>query len=142
MIAILSQSHSFAPVPRRVRKEEVKRDAWVRPDALDECLHCWRIWMGRNDTDLSAKAQRTLRGDGDGFGNSDTMAARRDNEIAEATDAMIGGLTTAHRWAIFRKCSIATAWRFPQLDYIVTAQEATAELEKKLRINVATRMLF
>jgi len=142
MIATIPTLQAFAPVLRRVRKIDAKTDAWVRPDALDTCLYCWRVWMGRRDTDLGAKSQRTLQGDGDGFGNSETMAARRDNEIAEATDAMIGDLTSAHRWAIFRKCSIATAWRFPQLDYMTTAQEAVESLEKKLRGNVATRMLF
>jgi hypothetical protein len=115
---------------------------WTAPDALDTCLDCWSTWMGRNDTDLGAQAQRTMKGDGDGLGNSETMAARRDNEIAEATDAMISGLASSHRWAIYRKCGLSTGWRFPQLNFVVHAEEACSELEKKLRTNIATRMLF
>ena len=126
---------------RRVRREDspiVER----RTDGLDVCLDCWTTWMGRNDTDLGAKGQKTLQGDGDGYGSPDTAQMRRDNEIAQATDAMIYSLTTAHRWAIQRKVGLATAWRFPQLDYMTVAIEACCELEKKLRGNVATRMLF
>lgn len=126
---------------RRVRRDEnvmVER----RTDGLDVCLDCWTTWMGRNDTDLGAKGQKSLKGDGDGYGNTDTSQMRRDNEIAQATDAMIYSLSTAHRWAIHRKAGLATAWRFPQLDYMTVAIDACCELEKKLRGNVATRMLF
>lgn len=126
---------------RRVRREDrpiVER----RTDGLDICLDCWTIWMGRNDTDLGAHGQKTLKGDGDGYGSPDTAQMRRDNEIAQATDAMIYSLTVQQRWAISRKCGIATAWRFPQLDYMTVAIEACEALDKKLRSNTATRMLF
>lgn len=126
---------------RRVRREDnpiVER----RTDGLDVCLDCWTTWMGRNDTDLGAQGQKTLRGEGDGYGSPDTAQMRRDNEIALATDAMIYSLSTAHRWAIHRKSGLATAWRFPQLDYMTVAIEACEALDKKLRANVATRMLF
>lgn len=126
---------------RRVRKTDI---AFIerRTDGLDICLDCWTTWMGRNDTDLGAQSQKTLRGDGDGYGNTDTSQMRRDNEIAQATDAMIHSLTAAHRWAIHRKSGLATAWRFPNLDYMTVAIEACCELEKKLKGNVATRMVF
>ena len=98
--------------------------------------------MGKYDTDLSVQTQKTLRGDGDGYGNSDTSQARRDNEIAQATDAMFSSLKSSHQWAIRRKCGIATVWRFPELDYMTEALAACVELEKKLRGNIATRMEF
>jgi hypothetical protein len=113
-----------------------------RTDGLDICLDCWKEWMGRNDTDLGAQSQKTLRGDGDGYGNTDTSQMRRDNEIAQATDAMIHSLSSVHRWAIHRKAGLATAWRFPNLDYLTVAIEACEVLEKKLRGNNATRMVF
>lgn len=126
---------------RRVRHQAAPI-ATPKRDGLDVCLDCWRTWMGRNDTDLGAQTQKTLRGDGDGYGSPDTSQMRRDNEIAEATEAMISSLRTSHRWAIYRKCGIATAWRFPQLDFMSEALDACEDLEKKLRANVATRMEF
>lgn len=125
----------------RVRRGDAPAAAGQR-DGLEVCLACWSAWMGQSDKDLGAHSQKLLRGDSDGYDGNDTSQARRDNEIAQATDAMIYSLTVAHRWAIHRKCGIATAWRFPQLDFLSEALDACCELEKKLRGNVATRMEF
>ncbi|HEY0586238.1 MAG TPA: hypothetical protein VGD52_08915 [Pseudoduganella sp.] len=129
---------------RRVRKAEVQESTFARPDGLDLCLTCWKEWMGRDDGDLGIKNMSTLRGDGDGYDGGDSAQLRRDNEIAEATDAMVRSLKTSHQWAMRRKCGITkqSVWNFPQLDYIVEAQDASVELGKKLRANVATRLLF
>jgi hypothetical protein len=127
---------------RRVKKADVKKDSWAQPDGLDLCLQLWKHWMGKTDTDLGVQGQRSLRGDGDGYGNADTSQARRDNEIAEATDAMINSLRACDRWAIYRICSITSVWNFPSLDFMEQSQKARAELEKKLRENVATRNLW
>ncbi len=127
---------------RRVRRSEVSSPAFITLDGLDLCLQCWSEWMRRSDTDLGIKAQSTLRADSDGYGNDDTSQMRRDNEISEATDAMIRSLKASHQWAIRRKCGVATAWRFPQLDFMTEALDACADLENKLRNNVATRMVF
>lgn len=127
---------------RRVRKEAA--ESFVKPDGLDLCLTCWKEWMGRDDTDLGIKNQSTLRGESDGYDGCDSSQLRRDNEIGEATDAMVRSLKTSHQWAIRRKCGVTAqrVWNFPQLDYIVEAQDACVELEKKLRNNVATRLLW
>jgi hypothetical protein len=125
----------------RVRRGDAPAVAGQR-DGLEVCLACWKVWMGNSDTDLSVQTQKTLRGDGDGYGNSDTSQARRDNEIAEATDAMVMSLKVSHQWAIRRKCGVATAWNYSQLDFMTEALDACCELEKKLRGNVATRMEF
>jgi hypothetical protein len=127
---------------RRVKKVDVKKDSWAQPDGLDLCLELWKHWMGKTDTDLGVQGHRSLRGDGDGYGNADTSQARRDNEIAEATDAMINSLRACDRWAIYRICSITSVWNFPSLDFMEQSQKAHAELEKKLRENVATRNLW
>lgn len=127
---------------RRVKKEDVKVDNWVAPEGLDHCLELWKAWMGKVDTDLGHQGQKSLHGDGDGYGSPDTSQARRDNEIAEATDAMINSLKACDRWAIYCLCSVTTVWRFPLLDFMATAERARLALEEKLRKNVATRTLF
>jgi len=136
------QNHQGEEMLRRVRKEEARTETWVKPDGLDLCLQLWKAWMGKADTDLGHQGQKSLRGDGDGYGNVDTSQSRRDNEIAEATDAMINSLRACDRWAIYRACSLSTIWNFPMLDYVETAQSAKAALEMKLRKNVATSTLF
>ncbi|NHZ40104.1 hypothetical protein [Massilia aquatica] len=129
---------------RRVRRDEVRAPTFVKPDGLDLCLSCWKEWMSRDDTDLGIKNQSTLRGEGDGYGTVDTSQMRRDNEIAEATDAMVRSLKSSHQWAMRRKCGITrgNVWNFHQLDYVAEAQDACVELEKKLRTNIATRLLW
>ena len=130
------------PGPIRVRACDVRVDTWVKPDGLEICLDLWVRFMQKSDTDLGVQGQKSLRGEGDGYGNEDTGQARRDNEIGEATDAMIHSLRVHHQWAIRKIKGLASTWRFPQLDYMTTAIDAKEELEKKLRINVATRTLF
>jgi hypothetical protein len=129
---------------RRVRRSEVSSPAFMKPDGLDLCLGCWKDWMRRSDTDLGIKSQSTLRAEGDGYGGEDTSQMRRDNEIAEATDAMIRSMRRSYQWAIRRKCSVVRhdVWNFPNLDYMTEAADACEELEKKLRNNVATRLLW
>ena len=127
---------------QRVKKADVQIDTWTKPDGLDVCLDCWKRSMSRDDTDLSVQGQRTLRGEGDGYGNEDTGQARRDNEIASATGAMISGLSRHHWWAIHKMTGIAAAWNFPRIDYFATLIEAKQELQKKLEGNVVTRTLF
>jgi hypothetical protein len=126
----------------RVRKEDVKIERVVPQDGLSICLDFWSTWMGQSDSDSGIQGQRTLRGDGDGYGNEDTSRMRHANEIAEATDAMIDGLSMVHRWAIYKSRGLATAWRFPNADYMHTAQAAQAALIVKLKINVATGRYF
>ena len=113
----------------------------IQYDAMTYCLECWKESMQKGDRDLSAKNMRLMSGDGDGYGN-DNAQSRRDAEIAEATGAMIDSLSASHRWSIYRSTGIATVWRFPSLDYLAELQNARLELEKKLRCNVACRLLF
>lgn len=113
--------------------------AWAKPDGTALCLDLWRWWMGLNDRDMGSK---TSRAEGDGTGNDDTQQIRRDIEVAEATDAMINGLTMRHRWAILRTCGLSTVWRYPNESLANVFEEATAALAPKLKKNVATRLLF
>lgn len=116
----------------------------IEQTGTDLCLACWKEWMGRNDTDLGVKSQSTLKSDSDGYGGEDTSQMRRDNEIAEATDAMIRSLQRSHQWAIRIQFGVASmkVWTFPQLDYIAEAQLARSALETLLKKNIATRLLF
>jgi hypothetical protein len=128
----------------RVKKENAQRDTWERPDPLEYCLALWKEWMHNG-------GQRTagtlimggLVGNTDGHG-SDLHESQHshDMQIGAATDAMIDSLSRLHAWAIYRSCSIATAWRFPNADLALTAIEARAALAQKLKKNECTRNLF
>jgi hypothetical protein len=129
---------------RRVKKEEVQRDTWVKPDALDLCLDCWVMWMaGDGDKDLGAKGMRLMSGDADGYGkDSEEAQQARDNEIGAATDAMIDSLSMLHRWAIYTTCELPAVWDFPRADIFTVGPAARDALTEKLKWNVGTRMLF
>ncbi len=129
---------------RRVRKEEAKIDAWVKPDGLDACLECWKMWMsGDGDRDLGAKTMGGLVGNSDGYGlDPDEEQQARDNRIGAATDAMIDSLKRIHIWAIYKSCGVGSVWQFPNADLVIVAEDARTELEAKLRKNVCTGILF
>lgn len=129
---------------RRVRKEEIEPISTIQPDGLHICLECWKSWMmGDGDRDLGVKTMRGLIGEGDGHGNDSSEAQQAaDNRIAAATDAMIDSLSVCHRWAIYKICSIASSWRFPNTDFAAIAEQARNELEKKLRKNTCTAVFF
>lgn len=128
------------PGPQRVRRAELSASAVTKPDGLDYCLDCWKTWMSRDDADLGMKTL-SLQGAG---GNEDAAQMRRDNEIAEATNAMILSLQRSQQWAIRKKCGITrgNVWQFPNLDFVSEAELACQELELKLKKNTATRLLF
>lgn len=113
-------------------------------DPVDLCLELWKEWMRQGDRDLSTQTMRGLAGDGDGYGSEDVYEAQRRNDmrIGEATNAQIESMSRIHYWAIYRACSIATAWKFPHADFMQVMVEARAELEKKLRKNICTAVLF
>lgn len=127
-------------------------DPWSPPDPLHVCLECWKVWMGRNDGDLGTQRQKLLTSDDEenddekAKKDAESIAAaaeqRRDNEIAGATDAAINSLQACDRWAIYKMSALSTVWNFPALDYMHVAERAKAELERKLRENIATRALF
>lgn len=129
---------------RRVRKEDVHIAVEQKRDGMDVCLDCWKEWMhGDSDRDLGARTMPGLVGDGDGYGQTIYEAQQvADTKIAIATDAMIDSLKTIHAWAIYTMCSISTAWDFPNADFITVAQQAKDELERKLKNNVCTSILF
>lgn len=135
-----------APIFRRVRREDVRPVSFVKPDGLDLCLACWKDWMtGDQDNDLGMKTMRGLAGEqGEEDAGPDVYEAQQvaDQRVGAATDAMINSLSRLHVWAIYRSCSIASVWKFPNADFTTIAAEARDELTKKLRRNICTATLF
>lgn len=129
---------------QRVKKQDVQVDTWVRPDPLDYCLAVWKDWMATaGQRNLGARIMGGLVGESDGHGQDLHEAQHsHDMQIAAATDAMIDSLDRIHVWAIYASCRIATAWRFPHADLVVTAAAARDELVLKLKKNECTRNLF
>ncbi len=128
----------------RFRRAEVDPSSFSKPDALDECLACWKSWMhGDGDRDLGAKPMGGLVGNADGHGvDIYEQQQAYDTRIAKATDAMIESLPRLHIWAIYTLCSMATPWRFPNADILIVGEEARAELTLKLKKKVCTSVLF
>lgn len=123
---------------------QLRVDPWTQPEPLDYCLECWKEWMaGGGSRNLGAATMRGLVGDEDGYGvDLHESQQSRDRRIAEATDAMVESLSRLHFWAIYKACSIDTAWRFPNADLIETATEARRMLTGKLKKNSCTGILF
>lgn len=135
-----------APTLRRVRRADVRPVVFVKPDGLELCLACWKDWMtGDQDKDLGLKTMRGLVGErGEEDAGPDVYEAQQaaDQRVGAATDAMINSLSRIHVWAIYRSCSIASVWKFPNADFATVAAEARDELTKKLKRNVCTATLF
>jgi hypothetical protein len=132
---------------RRVRKQDVQIQPFHNPDGLAICLECWKTWMLADDRDLSASRMRLHGGaedeDREGY-ERDVYAEQRiaDYRIGEATGAMIEDLKPAWRWAIYKKCGVSTVWNFPSVDFLSCLADAQSELERKLRVNIATATQF
>jgi hypothetical protein len=143
MNAIATPGMLNAPTLRRVRREDAHAVAFKRPDGLDLCLACWKDWMtGDQDNDLGVKTMRGLTGEDEGGPDIYEAQQIADQRIGAATDAMINSLSRIHVWAIYRACSIATVWKFPNADLLTVAAEAKEQLTEKLKRNVCTATLF
>lgn len=137
---------------RRVRKEDVHRPMAqnTERDGLQICLDCWKLWMHKDDRDLSASRVK-LNGldetdeDFEPVGyESDVWEKQRleDYRIGESTNAMIESLKPCWKWAIYKSCSISTQWRFDKIDYITAAVDAMVDLEIRLRRHFDTGHVF
>jgi hypothetical protein len=133
-----------APAAAQCQPRVLRVDPWTQPAPLDECLACWKGWMhGDADRDLGAKPMGGLVGDADGHGvDMYEQQQARDTRIAIATDAMIESMQRLHIWAIYKLCSLATPWNFPNADLLSVGEEARQVLVEKLKKNVCTSVLF
>ncbi len=130
----------------RVRKEETKKFEANKTDGLLVCLDYWVTYMHLNDADLGVKGSRILECDRDGYDDEkldpDVTERKQINEYGAATQACISSLPTHLLYAIYKSQGIATAWRFPNLDYFAVIVEAQKKLIEKLKENIATRHFF
>lgn len=108
---------------------------------LDICLDLWLRWQSRSDLGIGWRG-RSASLVGDSVASSDQLYDRMDSQTGEAMDAMIGDLKVQHNWAIKKRCGLATVWKFPSLVFADVLLEAEKELEKKMKINLATRNYF
>jgi hypothetical protein len=130
-----------APQLRRVRREEVPRPAFDKPDPYAQLMTCWADYMRVDDGDLGSRGMRLV---GEAEADRDVHAQQRiaDLRTGEAVNAMVDSLSMQYRWAIYKSQGIASAWRFPNARYEDVLTDARDDLEKKLRNNVATRLYF
>ena len=130
-----------APTLRRVRREEVVKPAFNKPDPYTLLIACWADYMRTDDRDLGASGMK-LASDAEPEVNVHDAQRAADLKMGEAVNAMVDSLPMLHRWAISKSQGIATAWRFPNADFGTTLLDARAALEEKLRKHVATRLYF
>jgi hypothetical protein len=126
---------------RRVRRDEVVKQAHHRPDPYALLLACWVDFMRADDRDLGMGGMK-LTSDATLDVNVHDAQRTADLKIGEAVNAMVHSLPALHRWAIYKSQGIATAWRFQNADFGSTLSAAREELEEKLRKHVATQLYF
>lgn len=133
--------NSPAPTLRRVRRSEVAKPAFNRPDPYTLLLACWVDYMRTDDGDLGARGMKLT---GDGWTAKDVHESQylADLQVGESVNVMIESLPMMYRWAIKKSQGIATVWRFANVDFGATLLAARDELEQKLREHVATRLYF
>lgn len=141
MTAALAINPSNAPTLRRVRREEVARPAFNRPDPYALLMACWGDFMRTDDRDLGAGGMKLAS---DSIPDIDVHDAQRvaDLKTGEAVNAMVGDMPMLHRWAVYKSQGLATVWRFPNADFGATLTNAREDLEQRLRKHVATRLYF
>lgn len=139
----LSATLGTIPTPalRRVRREEVARPTFAKPDPYGLLMACWADFMRTDDRDLSGSGMK-LQSDAVADRNVHDDQRAADMKIGEAVNAMVDSLTIQHRWAIYKSQGISSAWRFQNAKYEDVLSDARDDLEKKLRNNVATRLYF
>jgi len=114
---------------------------FIEQTPLDLCLDCWVRWLEYDDLDIGWRG-KSIGLVGDTGRSSEQIYFALERDAGMAVDAMVESLKTHHAWAIRKRCSVATVWRFPQLNFFAVVVEAEKELEKKLKNNVATRSYF
>lgn len=109
---------------------------------LSTCLECWQNYMFRNDRDAGYSAMGFLTGEGDSYGDTDSLDMKRENEIAVATDKSIDCLKRHEAWAIKKSRGIARSWCYPEFPYDKSLESGLTKLEAMLKKHIATWSLF
>lgn len=126
---------------RRVRRDEVAKPAFKKPEPYVLLMACWLDFMRTDDRDLGIGGMKLV---GDAEPDVSVHDAQRaaDLKMGEAVNAMVDSLTVLQRAAIYRSQGIATAWRFASSNYEAVLLQAREDLEEKLKKNLATRIYF
>jgi hypothetical protein len=130
---------------RRVKKEEVTFQTWVKPDGYALCMECWKAYMSTDDRDLSASRMQLRGGEEDPVAyESDPYGDQRraDIKMGESVDAMIDSLKPVESWAVRKKYGVMNVWNFPQADYVAVLLRAEDKLKEMLQKNIATAVMF
>lgn len=126
---------------RRVRREEVAKPAFRKPDPYVQLMACWVDYMRVDDRDLGSRGMK-LESDAEPDVSVHDAQRTADLRMGEAVNAMIDSLTVLQRAAVYKSQGIATVWRFASSNYEVVLLQAREELEEKLKKNLATRTYF
>jgi len=126
---------------RRVRREEVAKPAFQKPDPYAQLMACWVDYMRVDDRDLGSRGMK-LESDAEPDMNVHDAQRVADMKMGEAVNAMIDSLTVLQRAAIYKSQGMATAWRFASSNYEAVLLQAREDLEEKLKKNLATRTYF
>lgn len=134
----------------RVRAADVKR---VERDddsdriGLEKCLECWKIYISSDDRYGRAKGMSLPQGaideDAEGYASDLNDKILKDNmEIGAETNGAIDSLQPSHFYAINKKCSVSTQWKYPSLNYAATVLDAEKELVIMLKKRLVTAKQF
>jgi hypothetical protein len=126
---------------RRVRREEVSKPAFQKPDPYVQLMACWLDYMRTDDRDLGIGGMK-LAGDAQPDVNVHDAQRAADLKVGEAVNAMVDSLTVLQRAAIYKSQGLSTSWRFASSNYEAVLLQAREGLEEKLKKNLATRIYF
>ena len=129
---------------RRVTKAEVNPIFTNDEEQLEYCLECWKLYLrGGDDRDLGTKTMTGMVGNSDGYGSDMYDEQHKtDMQFGQATYVVISALSQLHRWAIYKSCSVASPWNYPNANLVTVAELARIELISKLKKNVCTARRF
>lgn len=126
---------------RRVRREEVAKPAFQKPDPYGLLMAFWVDYMRVDDRDIGIGGMK-LATDAEPDVNVHDAQRAADLKMGEAVNAMVDSLTVLQRAAVYKSQGMATAWRFASSNYEAVLLQAREDLEEKLRKHVATRLYF
>jgi hypothetical protein len=126
---------------RRVRRDEVAKSAFQKPDPYVQMMACWLDYMRTDDRDLGIGGMK-LASDAEPDVNVHDAQRAADLKVGEAVNAMVDSLAVLQCAAIYKSQGLSTAWRFASSNFEAVLLQAREDLEEKLKKNLATRIYF
>lgn len=131
----------MSAVLRRVRRSDAPPSTVRTADPYAMLMACWVDYMDVRNLDLGSRGMK-LAGDAAPDATVDEAQYMSNLKLGECVDAMVSSLPMIGQWAICKSQGVAKVWRYPNACYESVLMDARNELEKKLRINVATRIYW